>query len=173
MKILLLSGSPRKNGNSSAVADAFTAGAESAGHQVVRFDVAGMNINGCQGCEYCHVQGEGKCIQQDDMVQIYEHLADCDAIVFASAVYYWTLTAQLQAALHRFYAIGRPPKAVKFAYMLSSGSPGVYDAIDSQLKDSFDFMGIEIAGRVVANDADGENKSPAKLAECTALGASL
>ena len=57
--------------------------------------------------------------------------------------------------------------------MLSSGSPGVYDAIDSQLKDSFDFMGIEIAGRVVANDADGENKSPAKLAECTALGASL
>ena len=70
MKILLLSGSPRKNGNSSAMADAFTAGAESAGHQVVRFDVAGMNINGCQGCEYCHVQGEGKCIQQDDMVQI-------------------------------------------------------------------------------------------------------
>ncbi|MCQ2546836.1 MAG: flavodoxin family protein [Clostridia bacterium] len=173
MKILLLSGSPRKNGNSSAMADAFTAGAESAGHEVVRFDVAKMNIAGCQGCEYCHTQGDGQCIQQDDMYEIYPHLMDCDAIVFASAVYYWTLTAQLQAALHRFYAIGKPAKAKKFAYMLSSGSPDVYDAIDSQMKDSFGFMGIEIAGRVVANDVAGENKSPAKLAECTALGANL
>lgn len=173
MKILLLSGSPRKNGNSSAMADAFIAGAENAGHEVLRFDVAGMDIAGCQGCEYCHTQGEGKCIQNDDMQQIYPHLMDCDAIVFASAVYYWTLTAQLQAALQRFYAIGKPPKAVKFAYLLSSGSDGVYDAIDSQLKDSFDFMGIEIAGRVVANDEAKENKSPSKLAECTALGADI
>ena len=95
MKILLLSGSPRKNGNSSAMADAFTAGAQSAGHEVVRFDVGRMDIAGCQGCEYCHVQGEGQCVQQDDMQDIYPHLADCDMIVFASAVYYWTLTAQM------------------------------------------------------------------------------
>ena len=171
MKILLLSGSPKKNGNSSAMADAFTAGAESAGHEVVRFDVARMDIKGCQGCEYCHVQGEGKCIQQDDMQEIYPHLNDCDMIVFASAVYYWTLTAQMQAALHRFYAIGKPAKATKFAMLLSSGSPGVYDAINSQIKSAFDFMGIEIVGTITANG--GENKSPAKLEECRAFGASL
>lgn len=171
MKILLLTGSPRKNGNSSAMADAFTAGAEGAGHEVVRFDVASMNIAGCQGCEYCHSQGDGMCIQQDDMQQIYPHLADCDAIVFASAVYYWTLTAQLQAALHRFYAVGKPPKTTKFAYLLSSGSPDVYDSIDSQLKDSFDFMGIEIVGCVKFNEAEG-NKL-AKLEECSALGMSI
>lgn len=171
MKILLLSGSPRKGGNSSAMADSFIAGAESAGHEVVRFDVASMNIAGCQGCEFCHTQGEGMCIQQDDMQQIYPHLADCDAIVFASAVYYWTLTAQLQAALHRFYAIGKPAKATKFAYLLSSGSPGVYDAIDKQLKDSFDFMGIEIVGKITANG--DENKSMSKMEECRAFGMSL
>ena len=171
MKILLLSGSPRKNGNSSAMADAFTDGAQSVGHEVVRFDVASMNIAGCQGCEFCHTQGKGMCIQQDDMQQIYPHLADCDMIVFASAVYYWTLTAQLQAALHRFYAIGKPPKAVKFAYLLSSGSPGVYNAIDKQLKDSFDFMGIEIVGNITANG--DENKSMAKMEECRAFGMSI
>ncbi len=171
MKILVLTGSPRAKGNSAAMADAFIEGAKSAGHEVVRFDVAKMNINGCLGCEYCHTKGEGKCVQKDDMVQIYEHLADCDMIVFASAVYYWTLTAQLQAALHRFYAIGYPPKATKFAYLLSSGSPGVYDAIDSQLKSSFDFMKIDIVGRITANG--DENGSPAKLEECRALGASL
>ena len=171
MKILLLSGSPRKNGNSSAMAVAFTAGAQSAGHEVVRFDVARMDIAGCQGCEYCHVQGEGQCIQQDDMQEIYPHLADCDMIVFASAVYYWTLTAQLQAALHRFYAIGKPAKATKFAMLLSSGSPGVYDAIDSQMQSSFDFMGIEIVGKITSNG--DENKNPAKLEECRAFGASL
>lgn len=171
MKILLLSGSPKKNGNSSAMADAFIAGAESAGHEVVRFDVGRMDINGCMGCEYCHVQGEGKCIQQDDMQEIYPHLNDCDMIVFASAVYYWTLTAQLQAALHRFYAVGKPAKATKFAMLLSSGSPGVYDAIDSQINSAFSFMGIEIVGVIKANGE--ENKSPAKLEECRALGASL
>ncbi len=171
MKILLLSGSPRKNGNSSAMADAFTAGAQNAGHEVVRFDVAKMDIAGCQGCEYCHVQGEGACIQQDDMQEIYPHLADCDMIVFASAVYYWTLTAQLQATLHRFYAIGKPTKTTKFAMLLSSGSPGVYDAINSQMKSSFDFMGIEIVGTICSNGE--ENKSPAKLEECRAFGASL
>ena len=171
MKILVLTGSPRAKGNSAAMADAFIEGAKSAGHEVVRFDVAKMNINGCLGCEYCHTKGEGKCVQKDDMVQIYEHLADCDMIVFASAVYYWTLTAQLQAALHRFYAIGYPPKATKFAYLLSSGSPGVYDAIDSQLKSSFDFMKIDIVGRITANG--DENGSAAKLEECRSLGASL
>ena len=171
MKILLLTGSPRAKGNSAAMAAAFAEGAQSAGHEVVRFDVAKMKVNGCLGCEYCHTKGDGKCVQKDDMVQIYEHLADCDMIVFASAVYYWTLTAQLQAALHRFYAIGYPPKAKKFAYMLASGSPGVYDAIDSQLKDSFDFMEIEIVGAIYYNETDGD--LPATLEECHSFGASL
>lgn len=173
MKILLLSGSPRKNGNSSAMADAFTAGAESAGHEVVRFDVASMNIAGCQGCVFCHVQGDGQCIQQDDMNEIYPHLMDCDMIVFASAVYYWTLTAQLQAALHRFYAIGKPPKASKFAMLLSSGSEGVYDSIEKQMQDSWKFMGVEIAAVITASDEAGTNRSPVKLEECRAFGASL
>lgn len=107
------------------------------------------------------------------MNEIYPHLMDCDAIVFASAVYYWTLTAQLQAVLHRFYAIGRPAKATKFAYMLSSESPDVYDAIDSQLKDAFDFMGIEIVGRIVSNEEAQENKAQFKLDECAALGINI
>ena len=173
MKILLLAGSPRKNGNSSAMADAFIQGAESVGHEVVRFDVAFMNIGGCRGCEYCHTQGEGQCIQQDDMAQIYPHLNDCDMIVFASPVYYWTLTSYLQAALHRFYAIGKPAKTTKFAIMLSSGSSGVYDSIETQMTDSFSFMGIDFVQVITANDEDEENKSQLKLQECLNFGASL
>ena len=171
MKITVLMGSPRKNGSTSAMADAFVAGAESAGHEVVRFDVGKMDIKGCMGCEYCHVQGDGQCIQQDDMQEMYPHLNDCDMIVFASPVYYWTLTAQMQAALHRFYAIGKPAKATKFAMLLSSGSPGVYDAINSQINSAFNFMGIDIVGCITSNG--DENKNPAKLEECRAFGASL
>ena len=163
MKITLLMGSPRKNGSTSAMADAFVAGAESAGHEVVRFDVAKMDVKGCLGCEYCHVQGDGQCIQQDDMQEIYPHLNDCDMIVFASPIYYFTMSAQIEAAIQRVYCIGKPLKAKKAALLLTSGSPGVYDAAIAQFKGYTAYTGIADAGVITSNGE--ENGSEAKLYE--------
>ena len=80
---------------------AFCQGAEAAGHQVEVFHVGKMKINGCLGCEYCHGKGEGKCIQNDDMEKIMPAYLESDMIVFASPLYYFAPTAQLEAAMQR------------------------------------------------------------------------
>ena len=73
MKILVLNGSPHTKGNTTALVDAFTKGAESAGHEVVVCPVGTMNIKACLACEYCHNKGEGKCVQKDDMEKFIQN----------------------------------------------------------------------------------------------------
>ena len=85
-----------------------------------------MKIAGCLGCEYCHGKGEGKCVQKDDMEKVIPAYLNSDMIVFASPIYYFTLSAQLQAAIHRTYSIDIPKNVKKVALIMSSGSPFVY-----------------------------------------------
>ena len=162
MKITVLNGSPRKE-NTSAMIDAFEEGAQEAGHEVEVIQVGKMKIAGCMGCEYCHTKGEGQCIQKDDFEKVLPAYKDCDMVVFASPIYYFTLTAQMEAAIQRVYCIGKPTKATKAAMLLCSGSPGVYDGAVAQYKGYMAFAGIEDAGVITANG--DENKSEAKLAE--------
>ena len=117
MKITVLNGSPSKV-NTSAMVDAFVEGAEAAGHQVEVIHVGKMKIAGCLGCEYCHDKGAGQCIQKDDWQKVQPAYEDCDMVVFASPIYYFTMTAQLQAAIQRIYCVGKPPKATKAAMLL-------------------------------------------------------
>ena len=70
MKILILNGSPRANGNTKALTAAFAKGAQSVGHEVVEYQVGRMDINACLACEYCHGKGDGACIQKDEMQTI-------------------------------------------------------------------------------------------------------
>ncbi|MDD3240827.1 MAG: NAD(P)H-dependent oxidoreductase [Lachnospira sp.] len=65
MKILVLNGSPRPNGNTAKMVDAFRQGAESVGSEVVVVEVCKKNISGCVACEYCHTKGGGQCIQRN------------------------------------------------------------------------------------------------------------
>lgn len=67
MNILVLNGSPRKQGSTKKMADSFREGAEAAGHQVDIVDVCHRNISGCLACEYCHTTGKGVCSQKDDI----------------------------------------------------------------------------------------------------------
>lgn len=171
MKILVLNGSPTKNGNTVALVNAFKEGAEAKGHVVNVLNVAHKKVNGCLACEYCHGAGNGKCVQKDDMQEIYPFLMDAEMIVFASPIYYFTMSAQLEAVIQRFYAINHPPKAKYSALLLSSYSPGVYTASIAQYKDMIGYMGITDKGIVVADNST--NKTPAKLAEAKELGAGL
>ena len=104
-KIVILNGSPRKNGNTSALVKAFTEGAESAGHSVTAFFLDGMDIHGCKGCFGGHSGQECPCVQRDDMAQIYPAVRDCDVIVLASPLYYWTMSGQLRTAVDRLFAL--------------------------------------------------------------------
>jgi multimeric flavodoxin WrbA len=162
MKIAVLNGSPRKE-NTFAMVQAFREGAEAAGHEVEEYQVGKMKIAGCLGCEYCHTKGEGVCIQKDDIEKILPAYKEADMIVFASPIYYFNMSAQMEAAIQRVYCIGKPLNAKKVALLLSSGSPGVYDAAIAQINSYCAFTGIDFVGSITANGA--ENKSEAKMTE--------
>ena len=104
-KIVILNGSPRKKGNTSALVKAFAEGAESVGHTVTEFFLDGMDIHGCKGCFGGHSGRECPCVQRDGMAQIYPAVRDCDVIVLASPLYYWTLSGQLRTTLDRLFAL--------------------------------------------------------------------
>lgn len=130
MKILILQGSARKQGHTAKMTKAFVEGAQEAGHDVTVFDVADMSIRGCTGCEWCHTQGAGECIQKDDMQQIYPHYDSADMIVIASPIYYGSFTGQMHCAIHRTYALQIPRNCKKMALILDSDSSGVYAAAE-------------------------------------------
>lgn len=169
MRIAILNGSPRKE-NTAAMIEAFKEGAEEAGHEVEVLHVGKMKINGCLACEYCHTKGEGKCIQKDDLEKIMPAYLESDMVVFASPIYYFAPTAQLEAAWQRVYCIGKPAKATKAALLLSSGS-GAYDAAIAQYKAFTGYVGIQDMG--VCTATGDENKSEAKLAEIKAFAKTL
>ncbi len=168
MKIAILNGSPRI-GNTAAMVNAFAEGAKEAGHEVEVLHVGKMKIGGCLACEYCHGKGEGQCIQKDDMSQVIDAYKWADMIVFASPIYYSTMTSQLHAAIQRMYAIGKP--AATKAMLLLSTASGQTDAAEAYFKQLIVFMGMENCGvcKVVGDD----NKKDEKMAEIKAWAATI
>lgn len=104
-KIIILNGSPRKNGNTSALTDAFRRGAEEAGNEVAEFHLAQMKINGCLGCWHGGKDPEHPCVQKDDMEKIYPVYREADVVVLASPLYYWFISGHLKNAFDRLFAI--------------------------------------------------------------------
>ena len=100
--IVILSGSPRKGGNTEKLILAFKEGAESAGNIVAVFHTAYMSIKGCIGCEFCTAH-EGECTLSDDMGIILDAMNKCDVIIWASPIYYFSFTAQLKTVIDRTY----------------------------------------------------------------------
>ena len=103
-KILVLSASARKGGNTDLLCDEFIRGAELAGHSVEKLHVAFMQVRGCMGCRICQVNG-GQCVQKDDMEEIYAKIKVADVIVYASPVYFYSFNAQMKAVMDRTFAI--------------------------------------------------------------------
>lgn len=171
MKIFILNGSPRPNGNTATMIDAFMKGAKEAGHTVNSFDVARKTIRGCIACEYCHIKGDGKCFQKDDMDQIVPSILTCDMLVIASPIYYFTLSAQMQAVIQRCYCFYTPKDLQKMALILSSDSPDVYDSAVSEYNYLCDYWETEDCGIITAHGE--ENGSDEKLREVYEFGKSL
>ena len=172
MKITILMGSPHLNGSTAFLVNAFAQGVKDAGHEVVQFNTAHMNIRGCLGCDYCRDKEKGVCVQKDDMQKVYPEILSSDMVVFASPIYYFTLSAQLQAAIHRTYSIDIPQNVKQTALIMSSGDRFVYGpAITQYYQSIVEYWKVRNAG--IFTSAGDDNKSEQKYKELYEFGKSL
>ena len=104
-EIVVLNGSPRKNGNTSALVREFSKGAESTGNTVTVFFLGDMDIHECKGCFGGHSSRECPCVQKDDMDKIYPVVRESDIVVLATPLYYWNMSGQLRTAVDRLFAL--------------------------------------------------------------------
>lgn len=105
-KIVIVKGSPRKDGNSAILAEQVVAGAEATGAQVESFYLHGMHIQPCDACDACQAVADVDCVIGDDMQILYPKLREADAIVYASPVYWFTVSAQMKLFMDRCYGMG-------------------------------------------------------------------
>ena len=102
-KIVVITGSPRKNGNSFAMTDAFIQAAEAKGHTVTRFDAAMQKVGGCRACETCFKTGKA-CSFDDDFNTIAPAILEADAVVFTMPVYWYSIPAQIKGVIDRLFS---------------------------------------------------------------------
>jgi multimeric flavodoxin WrbA len=103
-KIVVITGSPRKNGNSFAMTDAFIQAAQAKGHSVTRFDAATKKLGGCHACETCYSTGKA-CTFDDDFNTIAPAILEADVIVFTMPVYWYSIPSQIKAVIDRIYSL--------------------------------------------------------------------
>jgi multimeric flavodoxin WrbA len=99
-KVLVLSSSPRRGGNSDLLCDEFIKGAEEAGNQTEKIFIRNKKINYCVACDVCQGNG-GTCIQKDDMAEVLDKMIAVDIIVMATPVYFYTMDAQMKTVIDR------------------------------------------------------------------------
>ena len=102
-KIVVVTGSPRRNGNSFAMTDAFIQAAEANGHEVTRFDAAMKSVGGCRACETCFKSGKA-CSFDDDFNTIAPAILEADAVVFTMPVYWYSIPAQLKGVIDKLFS---------------------------------------------------------------------
>lgn len=117
-KVLILSGSPRKDGNSDILCDEFARGAIEGGNTVEKIRVAEKKVGYCRACYYCTSHG-GECAIKDDMAEILQKMIDADVIVLASPVYFYSIDAQLKAVIDRTVARWLEVKDKEFYYIVT------------------------------------------------------
>ena len=126
-RILILSGSPRKHGNSDLLCDEFLRGAQESGNNVEKICVATKKIAPCSGCYYCS-KHNGVCFHKDDMAEILQKIIDADVLVLASPVYFYSVAAQLKTVIDRTVARWLEVKNKEFYYIITMADEGLASA---------------------------------------------
>ena len=182
-KVLVVLGSPRKNGGSASLARAIAAGARAEGASVETVFLQGLDLAFCKACEKCHAKGATGCSIDDGMTALYPKLREADAFVLASPVYFFTMSAQMKTFVDRTYAVYDPdtadspfrgkPFALAFAY-------GADDPLDAgcvnALRPFQDGLERYLQGRLVGlvyGTTDACRTNEALLAKARDLGARL
>jgi multimeric flavodoxin WrbA len=130
MKILAISFSPRKDGNTVTLLNEALKGAQQDGVQAELYSIAGKNLQPCDGCWACR-EG-GKCPIKDDMAELQDKMVAADGIIFGTPVYFYGMTAQAKAVMDRTIALGQPGRSLanKVGGIAAvCGSLGLVDAL--------------------------------------------
>lgn len=151
MKIVILLGSPNRNGSTHLLAECFRQGAQEAGHTVEIIDVAHADIHPCTGCIHCGY--EGPCSQKDDVEGIRAKILDADMMVFATPLYYYGMSAQLKTLVDRFCAFnssihGKHMKSVLLT-VAWNGDYWTFDALEAHYKTLVRYLNLEDMGMVL------------------------
>ena len=167
MKVLILNGSPRKNGNTRTLLTAL-AGEAGKNHQVELVDLQSQKISPCLGCDACRKNG-GTCVQKDDAPALLQKVLEADCILFGSPVYWWGISAQLKLAIDRLYAGGAAIKGKKIG-VVAVGADGLdtpqYRLIREQFQCIAQYLDWEIRfSEAVSAYAPGEVAKDAALME--------
>ena len=156
-KILILSSSYRKGGNSEQLAAAFARGAVEAGHEVETIYLRDKEIRFCRGCVACLKLGH--CVIQDDAVEIAAKMHDADVLVFATPVYYYSISGQLKTMLDRANPLFGSDYAFTEAYLLATAAEdgrSAFDGAKKALQGWVDcFPRCTLAGTVFAGGVNG------------------
>lgn len=162
MKVLVLAGSPHKNGTSNTLVNEFIKGAKDSEKEVEVIDLAKANLHPCLGCDYCGMDGD--CCQKDDGNMILNKILEADSILFASPVYYYNVSAQLKTIIDRFYAkTGRiTNKRLKACVIMTAwnNNDWTYLAIDKYFDILMDYMHFEDRGRIYGKGCGTVNMIP-------------
>lgn len=150
MKIVLLEGSPNKNGSSNTLANAFIEGAKEAGHGVDVIGAAHANIHPCTGCIHCGY--EGPCVQKDDVDDIRARVLAADMMVFVTPLYYYGMSAQLKTLVDRFCAFNSSiqRKHMKSAMIAAAWNADgrTFEALEAHYKTLVRYLNLKDMGAV-------------------------
>ncbi len=177
MNIQILSGSPRKGGNTELLAEAFAKGA-AMHHHVEIISVRDYKVNPCLGCNACFKNDANTCVQKDDMTVIYEKMSQADMLVIASPVYFYSISAQLKTVIDRFHNPIRDSFHIKKMALLLVGAaslPELFDAILTEYNLCLKFFKLKDAGKILVRGVKdkGDIKNTDALNEAFALGCSI
>lgn len=129
-RVLILSASPRKHGNSDVLCDQFMAGASESGHQVEKIFLRDKTINYCLGCGAC--LNSKTCVQKDDMAEILDKMVKADAIVMATPVYFYCMNAQLKTLIDRTVPKYTAISSKEF-YLIATAADGDNSAMEETI----------------------------------------
>lgn len=158
--ILIISSSPRKNGNSDTLCNEFAKGAKESGNNVEKIFLADKKINFCTACENCY--NIGKCVQKDDANDIIEKIIKSDIIVLSTPTYFYNMSGQLKTLIDRTCGVYESIKNKEFYFIVSAADGNeksldrVVDALEgfticlpnSKIKDTIKASGVWKIGDV-------------------------
>ncbi|MDO4270435.1 MAG: flavodoxin family protein [Eubacteriales bacterium] len=123
-KILILSASPRRGGNSDTLCDQFAKGAREVGHQAEKIFLSDKQVRYCTGCGLCNGR-RGSCSQRDDMEEIARKMIAADVIVMATPVYFYTMAAQMKTLIDRCCAYYTDMQDKEFYFIVAAADNDV------------------------------------------------
>ncbi|MDL2274805.1 flavodoxin family protein [Desulfosarcina sp. OttesenSCG-928-G10] len=136
--ILVISSSPRKNGNSELLCDRFIEGATESGNTAEKISLREKDIHFCKACDACKANA-GTCVQRDDMAAILEKMLAADVLVLATPVYFYAVSGQLKTLMDRCYARYEEMRGKECYFMLTAAVPG-RDAVQRAVEDFRGFV---------------------------------